>query len=120
MARAYHLIFQAEKDPVRKHSCARKCYHRQLIVLPLIEVGPPVTRRPPHGSRRAVFPHRALQGCSLPHEQSAARFAIPRSEVCMRSPACRVRLMLPLRATQPCRSLPQVVGSPASEYYGAI
>src|SRR5262245_49303570 len=32
-----------------------------------IAVGPPVTRRPPHRSRRAVFPHRALQSFSLPH-----------------------------------------------------
>jgi len=35
--------------------------------LRLIEVGPPVTRRPPHRSRRAVFPHRAPQDCSPPH-----------------------------------------------------
>ena len=31
-----------------------------------IGVGQPVTRLPPHGSRRAVFPHRALQAVSLP------------------------------------------------------
>ncbi len=80
-----------------------------------IEVGPPVTRRPPHESRRAVFPHRALQGCSLPHCD-----AIPRSEVGMRNPGSADRLMFPLRATQPCRSLPHVVGSPASEDDGAI
>jgi hypothetical protein len=57
----------------------------------LIKVGPPVTRRPPHRSRRAVFPHRAPQGCSPPHRWRsqecslwvAARFAIPRSEVCI-------------------------------------
>ena len=30
-----------------------------------IEVGRPVARTPPHRSRRAVFSHRALQGCSL-------------------------------------------------------
>ena len=35
----------------------------------IIEVGRPVTRPPPHRSRRAVFPHRALQDCSLPQEQ---------------------------------------------------
>ena len=29
--------------------------------------GTPVTRRPPHRSRRAVFPHRALQINSLSH-----------------------------------------------------
>ena len=38
-----------------------------------IAVGPPVTRRPPHGSRRAVFPHRALQSSSLPHASSGQR-----------------------------------------------
>src|SRR5882724_8125859 len=31
-----------------------------------IAVGPPVTRRPPHRSRRAVFSHRALQEYSRP------------------------------------------------------
>src|SRR3989442_14039529 len=34
-------------------------------------VGLPVTRQPPHRSRRAVFPHRALREYSLPHEDSA-------------------------------------------------
>ncbi len=33
-----------------------------------IAVGLPVTRQPPHRSRRAVFPHRALREYSLPHE----------------------------------------------------
>src|ERR1700757_705576 len=33
----------------------------------------PVTRRPPHRSRRAVFPHRALQPYSLPHSSSGQR-----------------------------------------------
>lgn len=32
-----------------------------------IKVDQPVARLPPHRSRRAVFPHRALQNCSLPH-----------------------------------------------------
>src|SRR5215207_191353 len=32
-----------------------------------VEVGTPVARRPPHRSRRAVFPHRALQINSLSH-----------------------------------------------------
>src|SRR5437870_11454711 len=32
-----------------------------------IAVGTPVARRPPHRSRRAVFPHRALQDDSLTH-----------------------------------------------------
>src|ERR1035441_8847011 len=30
-----------------------------------VEVGTPVARRPPHRSRRAVFPHRALQPDTL-------------------------------------------------------
>src|ERR1700747_290136 len=34
----------------------------------VIAVGRPVTRPPPHRSRRAVFPHRAPQMNSLPHE----------------------------------------------------
>src|SRR6516225_8109590 len=33
----------------------------------VVAVGTPVTRRPPHRSRRAVFPHRALQINSLSH-----------------------------------------------------
>ena len=43
-----------------------------------MEVGQPVTRLPPHGSRRAELPHRALQRSSLPHS-----FAIPSREVCI-------------------------------------
>ena len=39
----------------------------------VIAVGPPVTRRPPHRSRRAVFPHRALQPSSLPQARSGQR-----------------------------------------------
>ena len=35
-----------------------------------VEVGTPVARRPPHRSRRAVFPHRALQINSLSHSPS--------------------------------------------------
>lgn len=38
-----------------------------------IAVGPPVTRRPPHRSRRADFPHRAPQRFSLPHRGSSSR-----------------------------------------------
>jgi hypothetical protein len=34
---------------------------------PTVEVGTPVARCPPHRSRRAVFPHRALQINSLSH-----------------------------------------------------
>ena len=36
-----------------------------------IAVGLPVTRQPPHRSRRAVFPHRALREYSLPQQDSA-------------------------------------------------
>jgi len=34
----------------------------------LIAVGLPVTQQPPHRSRRAVFPHRALREYSLPQQ----------------------------------------------------
>ena len=35
--------------------------HLRCFLLAFVAVGTPVTRRPPHRSRRAVFPHRALQ-----------------------------------------------------------
>ena len=38
------------------------------VELPIIAVGTPVARRPPHRSRRAVFPHRAPQKDSLPQK----------------------------------------------------
>ena len=38
-----------------------------------IAVGLPVTRQPPHRSRRAVFSHRALQKYSLPHSDLSRR-----------------------------------------------
>ena len=37
-----------------------------------VEVGTSVARRPPHRSRRAVFPHRALQVNSLSHAPTGA------------------------------------------------
>jgi len=40
-----------------------------------VEVGTPVARRPPHRSRRAVFPHRALQVNSLSHSPSGMPWA---------------------------------------------
>ena len=40
-------------------------FHTGLIREPRIAVGTPVAGRPPHRSRRAVFPHRALQCHSL-------------------------------------------------------
>jgi hypothetical protein len=54
-------------------------------------VGTPVTRRPPHSPRRAVFPHRVPRLYSLPRQATTvAWFAIPRSEVGLRysSPTC--------------------------------
>ena len=36
-----------------------------VSTLKAIEVELPVARQPPHGSRRAVFSHRALRYCSL-------------------------------------------------------
>jgi len=38
------------------------------VIQKLIAVGLPVTRQPPHRSRRAVFPHRALREYSLPQQ----------------------------------------------------
>ncbi len=40
-------------------------YNRLLHRCETIEVGQPVTQLPPHRSRRAELPHRALQNCSL-------------------------------------------------------
>src|SRR5437660_12023276 len=44
-----------------------------------VEVGTPVARRPPHRSRRAVFPHRALQINSLSHrsDRTVRAVAVP-------------------------------------------
>ena len=36
-----------------------------------VAVGTPATRRPPHRSRRAVFPHRALQRYALPQSANS-------------------------------------------------
>ncbi len=38
-----------------------------------VAVGTPVTRRPLHRSRRAVFPHRALQTYALAQKYSSSR-----------------------------------------------
>jgi len=85
---------------------------------------------PPHRSRRAELPHRALQTASLPqHAIRYSVFAIPSSEVCLVSPALHVRARFPLRATTACQPLPhtctvpQVLfanGPTVSEYYGLI
>ena len=91
-----------------------------------IAVGTPVTRRPPHRSRRAVFPHRAPQIYSLP--QSVQTSANPRIGVASDSSPCslfpagrlallypirRVRAVFPLLAAYTCQPLPHVDGSPA-------
>src|SRR5436309_5424150 len=52
----------------------RGCSHRCLLSSG-IAVGRPVARAPPHRSRRAVFPHRALQQSSLPHKVQLAETA---------------------------------------------
>ena len=58
--------------PVRGYSVTKHDVSAAILEKPcddkkakIIEVGTPVARRPPHRSRRAVFPHRAPQGCSL-------------------------------------------------------
>jgi len=58
-------VSQALQEPV----------HRQVRDSTRIEVGTPVARRPPHRSRRAVFPHRALQVNSLSHAPAGASAA---------------------------------------------
>ncbi len=40
----------------------------------VVEVGTPVARRPPHRSRRAVFPHRALHTNSHEHTRLGSRY----------------------------------------------
>jgi hypothetical protein len=43
------------------------CLRERKVVGVEIEVERPIARPPPHRSRRADFPHRALQKYSLPH-----------------------------------------------------
>src|SRR3954468_20820545 len=50
------------KEAVRSDGSEKDSWN-ELVV----EVGKPVARCPPHRSRRAVFPHRALQINSLSH-----------------------------------------------------
>ncbi len=60
-------------SPVRLPGTNRRQPRQQkggLLSLSSVEVGTPVARRPPHRSRRAVFPHRALQVNSLSHSPS--------------------------------------------------
>ena len=76
---------------------------------------------PPHRSRRAELPHRALQTASLPqHADKHSVYAIPRSEVGLANPIRHVRTRFPLRATAACQPLPHVNGPTVSEYYGLI
>ena len=72
--RSNHL----ERGPAVPH-IGRPAGRRRSSVLPFrsplstslpVEVGTSVARRPPHRSRRAVFPHRALQINSLSHSPS--------------------------------------------------
>src|SRR4249920_1792848 len=51
------LLFLSRQSPTQTSTFLRD----------IIAVGRPVTRPPPHRSRRAVFSHRALQKYSLPH-----------------------------------------------------
>ena len=59
-----------------------------------IAVGPLVTQRPPHRSRRADFPHRALQRFSLPH-QGAGDAGVVRSATGCGTPKWRIRSRKP-------------------------
>src|SRR5262245_44727338 len=52
----------------------RLCYSKSIPLPPIVEVGTPVARCPPHRSRRAVFPHRALQINSLSHVPGETNF----------------------------------------------
>ena len=75
----------------------------------------------PHGSRRAVLSHRALQTASLPQlATDRGAEAIPRREVCPDDPALHGRSRFPLRAVAVCQPLPHVNGPTVSEYYGLI
>jgi hypothetical protein len=75
----------------------------------------------PHGSRRAVLSHRALQTASLPQLATyRGAEAIPRREVRLVDPALHGRARFPLRAVAACQPLPHVNGPTVSEYYGLI
>src|SRR6266568_2437828 len=65
-----------------------------------VEVGTPVARRPPHRSRRAVFPHRALQVNSLSHVPSGLRAVAE-------NPAAADRNSVPSGKAFPAYSFPQ-------------
>ena len=65
-----------------------------------VEVGTPVARRPPHRSRRAVFPHRALQVNSLSHLPSGLSSAAE-------NPAAADRNSVPSGKAFPAYPFPQ-------------
>src|SRR5258707_143843 len=65
-----------------------------------VEVGTPVTRCPPHRSRRAVLPHRALQVNSLSHSPAGVSLAAE-------NPAAVDRNSIPAGKAFPAYSFPQ-------------
>ena len=72
-----------------------------------VEVGTPVARRPPHRSRRAVFPHRALQNNSLSHSPSGVdRHGVRSTSRWQGIPLCLSRfafsVMARRKVCQPC------------------
>ena len=63
---------QCELLPLQLFCSPRDLFRFIGIKLSLeIAVGLPVTRQPPHRSRRAVFPHRALRRYSPPQKDLA-------------------------------------------------
>jgi hypothetical protein len=76
------LKSQGYSSGFKEHPVVPQTRNASLTTLPAasgpdsrrsIAATPPVTRRPPHRSRRADFPHRALQRLSLPHQESTRR-----------------------------------------------
>jgi hypothetical protein len=67
------VVHGKDHDGVTRFSL-RQSSRCSCLVLPCIAVGTPVTGRPPHRSRRAVFPHRALRSerSLLPQQSSIA------------------------------------------------
>ena len=86
-----------------------------------LAVGTPVAGRPPHRSRRAVFPHRALRCCSL---SRIARAYDTRLVVLRAAGAGFTRPILPSQPQRAKRSnaspFPMCVALPRSKYYGLV
>jgi hypothetical protein len=76
-----------------------------------LAVGTPVTRRPPHGPGRAVFPHPVLRLYSL-SRRPMAYWLLPAVRLARVIPALHVRHEFPLWAAYFRQVLPQVVGFP--------